>query len=296
MFEGTMKTELDPMMIQSEIIEMPIKGERTMTDEQLADQATKARKHTVAVDYHAVRGTCADERERIGLANGESTVEARPSAFAGPNIYGLVIAELSGYFGSQDLAAKERAKQITITLNDADLLSGAHENCKANESVSTLLSWIAAGPVGYREYAKMNMSDDYNDLAMTMVFNHAQIASDKGIYDNWTEADLPEVLNELGDDPGQAVERLADVPHKGRSLIRNKIDGTTVDQTALHNDGGEDSFVFDDAYADLIESAVTSGPNAVEANIVARHAREAFLAAVAGAVPNREINQINQVR
>lgn len=287
-------TELEPMMIQSKILESPIKGERTMTDEQLQYQADLARRHTVEVDYHKVMSTCGDERKRAGLADGSATVEVRPSVFAGSNVYALYIAESTNYFGTGDYTAEERLAQSTRSLKDAQLLSGGHAGCAANAGLKPIMETISRGPEAFRDYARLNMGEQYNDEAMTAAFTNVKKAVESGRYDEWSEAVLPKVLAKEGENPGQAIEILENVPHKARTLIRNKIVGTTVDQNAIHDDSGEDSFVFDDGYAGAIEAAITSGINAVEANLIAQHAREAFLAAVAGAVPNPEINQIDQ--
>ena len=286
--------DIDPMMIQTSILEAPIKGARTLTDEQLQSQADIARQHTVEVDYHAVRGTCGDERERVGLADGSDIVEPRPSAFGGPNIYGLYMAELTGYFGDQQTSGEERLEHVTRLINSADIKSGGHQKCAANAGFATVLAKIGEAPTAFRDYAKQNMGDAYNDNAMSLVFSYAQKAAESGAYVEWDETVLPRVLEKVGDNPGEAIEVLADVPHEGLSLVRSDANNKTVDQTAVHHAGNGDSFVNDEQYCALIEAAVASGSNAVEASTLARHAREALLAAIAGAVPNEEINQINQ--
>jgi hypothetical protein len=77
------------------------------------------------------------------------------------------------------------------------------------------------------------------------------------------------------------------------------VRGYTVDQTKLHdlsekeNSKAEDSFVIDDWYADDIENALASGPDAVRQKHLMEHARELLLAAVAAAVPNKELHQFS---
>ena len=64
----------------------PIKrtGEQYADPQLVSEQAQKTLDCLVPVDYTAVRGTCSDERARIGLLSGADTVEIRPSMFGGP--------------------------------------------------------------------------------------------------------------------------------------------------------------------------------------------------------------------
>src|SRR5579885_1999850 len=100
MSEQSMNTaNLDPMVINIAIGPQPLKNLEhvTVNREAIENQALAARESIVSVDFKAVRGTCSDERERVGLLSGESKVEARPAVWGGPNIYGLYMTELTGY-------------------------------------------------------------------------------------------------------------------------------------------------------------------------------------------------------
>lgn len=111
-----------------------------------------------------------------------------------------------------------------------------------------------------------------------------------GRYDDWDESVLERVL---GDEAGYAIEVLQPVPHEGVTFVRNKVKGKTVHQNALHDAAGADSFVQYDPYADEIENALADGPQAAWKQKVARHAREALIAAIAPALPNPELDQFN---
>lgn len=141
------------------------------------------------------------------------------------------------------------------------------------------------------EYAKQNM-ENYDQTLMDEVIDFARQASDSKIFKDWDgEGTLVSVL---GDDSELAIERLADVPHEARTLIRNKRAGITVDQNTLHKlTGGQDSFVHDDAYAEVIE--LTLSHESMESKRVMEHAREALMVGVALAVPNKEIHQIDLI-
>jgi len=67
----------------------------------------------------------------------------------------------------------------------------------------------------------------------------------------------------------------------------------TFDQTAVYNESvaGPGSFEVDDHYATAIEDAVVAGPDAEHKTVLARHAREVIIAAVAAVVPNETIFQ-----
>jgi hypothetical protein len=286
------RKEWDPMMTQVHILDAPIKvtGEPTITPEAVRTQVEHAKEALVAIDYATVRGTCIDERERVGLKNGEPS-EPRPSVPGGPNIFGLYVTELSGYFPKESaLTAKQRLGVVTKDLNSKGIHSGAHEHCAANAKIGEVIGSIANNPEGVTDYAESQLGDDFDESAMAEVIAHAQEVKASGRYDGWTEA---EVADELGDEAGAAIEQLADVPHQATTLIRNKIPDMTIDQTQLHNTAGQDSFIQDDAYADRIENALATGPDPVRMAVGMRHAREAILAGVAGAVPNPELHQAN---
>lgn len=287
---------LDPMMVKIDVVPQAIKatGEITMMPEQVEAQAEAARRNLVAVADDA-RGTCLDERERLGTRAYAyaDQAEPRPSVAGGPDIYGLYVAEFSGYFGDSGGDVETNLSQVKNDINRKRIKSGGHDHCAANASFGPIVSIIANpdNALALKSYAKANQGDSYDEAIADEVLGFA-IATDKsGRYADHEEATLGKVY---GDEAGEAIETLADVPHEGRTIIRQSKRGYTVDQTALHNaTGGEDSFVFDDWYADDIENALASGPEAARMKKRMRTAREFLIAAVAQAVPNKELHQIN---
>lgn len=272
---------------QAIIHEQPIKtaGGELVEPDRLRDQAEQALACRVPVDYHKVRGTCIDERFREGS-------EPRPSVPGGPDIYALAVLELTGSFTDDEGSATKRLKAAQGIINRAGFPSGGHYLCAANGS---FLGWnkiIAASPDLVRRYAHAQMGDRYRPELADQVVKNAIALVENGRYDEWQENCLTDVY---GDEADEAMERLGDVPHGGWTFVRNKLAGTTVDQTPLYNRSvlGEGSFVMDDPYADDIEHALASGPDAVIKKQLAEHAREIILAAVAGAVPNQELYQID---
>jgi hypothetical protein len=276
------------------INEAPIKtnGAEGVDPQLLQQQAEAATASLVPVDITKNRSTCLDERGRTSLRNGQPT-EPRPSVLGGSNIEALAIAELTGYFPESDTSdANQRLGAVTDVINAAGLLSGGHEKCAANGSFWVWLKTIAETPEKVLPYAESEMGEKYQeDMAQTVVgFARAVIAS--GRYATWSEANLPEVLGE--EESGEAIEVLLDVPHEGLTVVRNKIEGYTINQSKLYEESvlGKGSFVFDDWYAEKIEHALTAGPDATYKKQLAEHARELAIAAVAGAVPNEELYQI----
>lgn len=287
-------TDIDPAQVAIKIHENPIKllGEVTLTGSDLEQQAGYIRESMVEVDYDSTRGTCGDERYRVGLHSGEAVVEARPSVFGGPNIYGLYVAELAGTFRDSPQTPTERLTQVTRDLNRNKVLSGGHEHCAAAAGFGDkVLPNIVDNAATIRGYAKANKSD-YDEGLMSEVLDNASALVNSKTYEGWDgEAASLEVL---GDEAGVAIERLADVPHEGRTIVRNKVEGVTIDQTSVHEHAnGEDSFEHDDAYADRIENALASGPQAARVKKLMEHAREAVLVGVALSVPNPELHQID---
>ncbi len=283
----------DPMEVITKVYESPIKatGEVTMSSENLEVQAAYLRGSMVEIDYDTVRGTCGDERYRVGLRTGEEIVEARPSVFGGHNIYGLYVSELASMFAGSEASPNESLDQVTRDLNRNKVASGGHEHCAAAAGFGVVLANIVENADLVRAYTQANKSDYDADLTNEVLENAARIVTSKK-YEGWDgESALIEVL---GDEAGEAIERLADVPHTGRTLARNKRSGVTIDQTQVHqNSDGEDSFEWDDPYADRIENAAAAGPDAARIKRVMEHAREAVLVGVALAVPNPELHQID---
>ena len=260
-------------------------GQATLTPAELKNLAQLGIKSLASYSDDS-RGTCGDERAREGLLNGDKTVEARPSAWGGPNIYGLFMAELSGYFTDSKLDGRGRLQAVTGIINDANIKSGGHVGCAANGSLPDILA-ILAKPSNWNAAVKDELGNEYDDELAVSLASNAQKALDSHAYAGWTETILQEVL---GDEAGVAIETLQPGPHTARVLKRIWIAGQTVDQTTLaKNANGETSFVQDEPYCQRIERAI-SGDDESKMPIL-RHAREALLQAVLLAVPNPELWQ-----
>lgn len=240
------------------------------------------------------RGTCVDERDRVGLLDGSPIVEARPSSIGGPNIYALYLAELIGYFGNDENVeneneGEERLVSVTDLINESGIPSGGHGHCTANASFGTVIETIASQWALIDEKVRSSMGDRYKPEAANEIYNNTTKTHESGRYSNWSEDVLVRVL---GDEAGQAIEELADVPHLGKTFIRESVPGKTVDQTKLHQKTGEYSFVHTENYAERIENAIASGPDAEYMTELARHTREILLVAISMAVPNEELHGI----
>ncbi len=288
-----MATDFDPMMATAVVNEVPVKGGGDLASLEAAEQqAVRIRDHIVKVPVGA-RGTCRDEREREGLASGADTVEIRPSVDGGPNIYGLAVAELTGYFGKSNSSGEERLSQVTEVLEDATdagILSGGHEDCAANGKFGIWMGLLSdpSAKQQIEDSMQQELGDKYDGELADELFANADAANQSGRYDDWNEAVLPRVL---GDQAGEAIERLAHIKHDATTIVRNHVEGTTLDQTGLHLDGPR-SFGFDDWYAARIEKVLSTGPEASRMQQLARHARAAIVAAVNAAVPNPELYEV----
>lgn len=282
---------MQPSQIAVSVLDKPIKtsGGAAADHTLLRRQAELARDCIVTIDYHAVRGTCGDERPRAGLLSGAKTVEPRPSVFGGPDVYGLGIGELAGAFDGSLQTGEARLSEAKRRINAAGLLSGGHAHCAANGGFAVWLATIADSTETVAAYVKLSLGDRYDETLMAQVARNAAAAIASKRYSNWSEDVL---LRVLGDEANEAIEILADVPHEAVQLVRNNVSGVSVDQTRLYAVSvlGRGSFAVDDTYASLIETAMLS--NMPEPNQrLALHAREASVAAVAAAVPNSELYQ-----
>lgn len=276
-----------------------IKGQGDATRAQLEAQAAIASGCGAEVDYKNTRGTCGDERERAGLLNGSTEVEDRPSVWGGPDIYGLGISELTGVIPAGVTTGKEALRQTKAKINDAGIKSGGHVNCAANAGFKSWISTIAYSPGTIEAYIKKELGEQYDPGVLAELSTNAKAAVESGRYDDWDETVLQEVL---GEEKGEALEVLAKdpqnpdkvKPHEAKTFVRQKKRNRTINQTEVYRRSvyGGGSFVVDEPYAEDIEAAVTSGPDAARLMVLARHAREAINAAVAGAVPNETIYEI----
>ncbi len=280
--------EFDSMQVMVMVRDAPLKGDGiTMEKEAVEAQAHAAREALRDVNPEAP-GTCVDERRRVGVLSGEAKIEPRHSAPGGPNVYGLYIAELTGYFGDSDTTGEDRLGIVTKAINEAGIRSGGHKACAANKFFNDILGSIAGeNAEAGRGYTQERLGDDFDDALYSKVVENAQAVVDSGRYNDWSEDIL---LRVLGDEAGEAIEIL-EGDHEGKTVARTKVPGKTVDQNVLHDiAGGGGSFVNDDAYEDRIDSALADGPNAAYMQKLALHAREALIAALVPALPNEELH------
>jgi hypothetical protein len=289
------RMEIDNMKVEVSFRQEPLKVTEgvTMTPDQIKNQLTAVKGALREVNPETP-GTCIDERSRIGTLNGEESVEPRHSAPGGPNIYALYIAELIGYFGDDDTSGKERLEQITGMINEAGISSGGHQGCAANNGFEAILGLIGGQNSDQgRAYAMEQLGDNFDEQAYEQIIESAKKVVESGRYADWSEAVLiEEVLGGKDGEAGTAIEVL-DGQHEGRTFARVKAGSQTVDQTELHNAVGEDTFVNDEDYEDRIDMILADGPKAVWKAKLALHAREALLAALYPALPNKELHQIN---
>ncbi len=283
-------TENHDLPINTQVLEQPIKlvGDQTAELTLVQQQADVAKECVRTVDYYAVRGTCMDERKRVGLLNGSSEVEVRPSVPGGPNVYALAVAELAGFDFEPAASGAERLGSITEKLRAAGIRSGGHAKCAANAAFNGWLGIMASNPETIKAYGQQELAERYDENIMQGVIDQAQMLVESDRYAAWNEQVLVDVL---GDEAGDAIEVLADVPHEGVVVERNRVPNTTIDQNELYDRSiiGRGSFNIDDDYALAIERAIF-GDSADESQmLLAAHIREAVTAAVAGAVPNTEL-------
>ncbi|HUC88174.1 MAG TPA: hypothetical protein VMR95_03425 [Candidatus Binatia bacterium] len=275
------------------IVRMPVRvkgsGPEIVSANLLKRQVEIARECLVPVDLSLDRGTCSDERKRIGLLNGSSVVKPRPSVLGGPDLYALAVMELTGAFAPNDnRSSEQRLSASAQKLQDAGLRNGGHLICKFNADWLEWLSAIANHPEYIADYTRQEKGDDYVEEAMAEVIAEAQAIVSGGLYKDWDESVLPRVL---GADAGEAIEQLAPVQHKGLIVVRNRIINTTVDQNELYDRSviGEGGYVIDDWYADTLEHVAASGPDADWKMTKAGHAHEAIIAAMVKVLPNPEL-------
>jgi hypothetical protein len=223
------------------ITEAPIKpgsGEAIGTA-LLQAQAEAVGNNLVKVDLETTRGTCMDERPRVDG-------EPRPSVPAGPDVYALMIAELTGYFSADDDSdMNERLGEVKKEINREGILSGGHKKCAANASLPDLIRMLAENPEAFLPYAKDQLSDRYEDGLAQEVVGYARAVVASGRYATWTEAVLADVL---GEEAEEAIEELDNVPHEGLTVVRVEEPETTIDQTKLYEESelGDGSFNVDD--------------------------------------------------
>ncbi|MEO8784906.1 MAG: hypothetical protein ABI221_01040, partial [Candidatus Saccharimonadales bacterium] len=238
------------------------------------------------------RGTCGDERERVGLLSGEPTVEVRPSVWGGPNIYGLYMAELAGFFDIDDKSTgRQRLQIVTDVLNAAKIPSGGHTGCAANGSLPAVMGLVANEFTKWSAAAQTELGVQYDQTDVYQITHQAQQAIESKRYQDWQEDIL---FGVLGEEAATAIEVLQpSAVHDGRSVLRIETPGKTVGQTQLSQaTNGERSFVQTEWYCQQIEDALVAASSNAQIGLVMRHAREALLWAVEQAVPNNELHHI----
>jgi hypothetical protein len=205
-----------------------------------------------------------------------------------------MITELTGYFSPDDDSdMNERLGEVKKEINREGILSGGHKKCAANASLPDLIRMLAEKPEAFLPYAKDQLSDRYEEGLAHEVVGYARAVVASGRYATWTEAVLADVL---GEEAEEAIEELDNVPHEGLTVVRVEEPETTIDQTKLYEESelGDGSFNVDDWYADRIETALTKKrTDAARAKLLAEHARELIIAAVADVVPNKELYQLS---
>lgn len=274
-----------------DVCEQPLKvgGEATIGRDELERDARHIAEVAEPVRPDAP-GTCIDERVRAGLYGGDTETEARYANPGGPDIYGLYMAELTGYFGDSEATGKERLVQVKSAINAGGITSGGHVGCAANAGFNAVMGLIAGGNAEAGcEYAKENLGDDFDEEAYNEVVENAKRVAKSGLYDEWSEDVLLEVL---GDEADKGME-LLEGQHEGLELTRFRGKGKTPAQNKIFEKTGRYSFVNHEDRAEQIEAIIADGPNAAWSEKLARHAREALLAALVPALPNPELHQLN---
>jgi len=277
--------------LEAVILNQPIKD---LTGESIAADKLYAQAGVVIsglrlVDFYSVRGTCVDERLRGRLLNGQDT-GPRPAVPGGPDIWGLALAELIGL----PLAAstgQERLAIVSHSLKAANIKSGGHLKCAANDGLLVWMAYIRDNPDQVKAFARSQLDQKYDEgMADTVVDQAANLLAGT-VYKGWSEKILGEVL---AAEAGEAIEQLADgVEHQAQTIFRIKVPNLAADVSWIyrHSIIGPGSYIMNDPYSSLIENVLTSGPDAVRLTALARHAREIALGAVAMVVPNKLLYQ-----
>lgn len=281
-----------PLFVDSEPIKDTRNDHTAKPDFALVEQqAQLTEANLVPVDYYKVRGTCGDERPRVGLLSGVVTIEVRPSTFGGPDIHALAISELTGTMPANLETGEQRLSYAKDRLNRGGLLSGGHIHCAANGGLFMWLDALADNPENARTYVRRQLREHYSESLMNEVVHNAGVAVRSGAYNDWNEQILMDVLD---NEAGEAIECLGDVEHGAVLVARNQLAGKTVAQTAVYEQSvlGHGTYDIDDQYEALIDAIMVGDmEDAQRLLLLAAHAREAIIAAVAGAVPNELLYQ-----
>jgi hypothetical protein len=242
------------------------------------------------MSYKEVMSTCSDERERLVLLNGQKSSEPRAQVFGGSTMYGHAISELTGQASGS--TALERVAGTDRMLSDAGIHRGAHMGCAACAGIHTWMGKISEDPESVKAYAASQLGDKYDEKIADAVVKEATRVHESGLFDGFNEASLQSVY---GDDAGFAFETLQPVDHEGQTVARIKRELVVPDTDYVYKNSaiGKGSFMFIDPYADTIEHAMTTGPDAAYLKVQAEHAREIMIAAIAGAVPNPVLYQLD---
>lgn len=232
--------------------------------------------------YLGVYSTCSDERPRKGLLNGHAT-SRRYSIFGGSTIYGTSILELTGQ--AQGDSAEDRVEDADVRLGLVGFKRGGHVACAAANGINLWMGKIKDDPQVYMDFAESQLGETYDQAAANYVVKQASRVHDQAIYKDYSEKDLQAFY---GDEAGETIEVLEDVDHEAMTVVRIHRKLTVVDFNPIYTKSkvGKGSFIVNDGYADAIEQALTSGPDAAQKKLIAEHAREMIVGAVANSVPN----------
>lgn len=219
-------TELDITKVMVRVSEQPIKLDGEASSAETLEALGNDIRQSLRPYDESTRGTCMDERGRLSLTSGEAATEIRPSAPGGSDVYGLSIAELTGYFTGSSLSAEDRARDIKGRLNGAGIASGGHEGCAADNLFGTWAGTVIADNADtITSYVWRKVTEDgltYDPDLMTAVLTQAQDIRDSGRYAEWTEQSYFDIL---GDEAGVAIEKLVAEDHLGTAMAWIDVQG-----------------------------------------------------------------------
>ena len=279
MNEAMIDTEFDVMKLTANVEQWPLKAPEALSPREEIVQTIEDAKKSMKPYTIYTRGTCMDERPRL-------SGEVRPSAPGGSDVYGLAIAELTGYYKDSTLDGNGRAKNTKKRLNDASIMSGGHEDCAADNLLGTWAGVVITenqeAISTYVQFKLDQISKQFKPELMQEVFENAADITESERYAGWTENSYFDIL---GDEKEAAVEKLEHVPHNGKLMIWTDIDMYAMDQTELNNR----AFELNKPYMTRIENAIANGPEAARIAELALYARFTIVKALSIALPNNEL-------
>lgn len=289
MSEIMTSSEFDVMKVMATVSEQPIKLNTEPTNHETLAALGRDITQSLQPYNDTTRGTCMDERGRASLVSGEAATEIRPSAPGGSDVYGLSIAELTGYYDGSSLAAEDRARDIKQRLNAAGVASGGHEGCAADNLFGTWAGAVIADNADViADYVARKVTEDgviFDTATMEAIIAQAVEIRDSGRYSAWTEQSYFDIL---GEESAVAIEKLVPEDHLGIAMAWIDIPGYAMDQTAV----GNRAFELNRPYMERIEAIVASGPDAEVLAARAPYARYAVVRALSLALPNQELQEL----